>query len=444
MTAPAVAPPPPAAQPAPVSDRHRSAVVWLLTVVYTLNFMDRQVVSVLLPAIQAEFGIGDTLAGLLHGTAFALFYVTLALPIARWADVGPRVRIIAAATALWSVATALCGFARSFGQLFAARVAVGVGEAGCSPAAYSLLAGYYGPTERSRPMAIYAAGIPLGSAIGFLGGGLIAQAYGWRQAFWLFGIPGVVVALLVLGFVREPPRSAAPALRPSLRMVLTNLWQRRSFRHATVATALLAAAGFATGVWAPSFLARTHRMPVGLIGVVLAALTVTAVPASIVAGRLADRWVKRDRRFHVWVPAVAMLVAAPFSIAALLLPAGVLPLLGAEIPTYWLVAVLSIPPTAASAIYAGPVLAAIQTMTPEAMRAMTTAIFLFFTNLIGLGLGPVVVGRLSDSLRAVAGTDSLRWSLLITVGLNLWAAAHYALAARHLGTDLDRPWEPAR
>lgn len=423
------------------SERYRSAVTWLLMLVYTLNFMDRQVVSVLLPSIQKEFQISDTLAGLLHGTAFALFYVTLALPIARWADVGPRVRIIAAATALWSAATALCGFARNFTQLFLARVLVGVGEAGCSPAAYSLLAGYYGSGERSRPMAIYAAGIPLGGAIGFLGGGLVAEAYGWRQAFWCFGIPGVLVALAVLFFVREPPRAPAPPRRPAVLAVAGELWKRRSLRHATLATALLAAAGFATSVWAPSFLVRTHNMPVSLIGAVLAALTLCAVPAGIIAGRVADRRIKKDRRYHVWVPAIAMLVAAPFSVAALLIPAGSTALLGVEIPNYWWVMLLSIPPTAASAVYAGPVLAAIQTMTPETTRAVTTAIFLFSTNLIGLGAGPAVVGWLSDSFRATAGADSLRWSLMITVGLNIWAALHFARAARYLAHDLDRPWE---
>ena len=422
---------------------YRRSVVWLLMLVYTLNFMDRQVMSVLLPAVQAEFHVSDSLAGLLHGAAFAIFYVTLALPIARWADVGPRVRIIAFAMVLWSVATTLCGFARSFSQLFLARIGVGVGEAGCSPAAYSLLAGYYGPAERSGALAIYAAGIPLGSALGFIGGGLIAQAYGWREAFWVFGVPGVLLALVVASYVREPPRGPAVRLQPAISVVLTELRVRPSFWHATLGTSLLAAAGFAAATWLPSFLVRSHGMSVGAVGAALAALTLTAVPASIIAGRVADRWVKRDRRFHVWLPALALLVAAPFSVAGLLLPAGQVSALGLAVPNVVLIMLLFVAPTAASAIYAGPVLAAVQTMTPESLRATTTAIFLFVTNLIGLGLGPVFVGMLSDTFKASAGVNSLRWALLVTVSLNVWAAAHYWRAARYLEADLDRPWEPA-
>jgi MFS family permease len=358
--------------------------------------------------------------------------------------VGPRVRIIAIAIALWSVATTLCGFARSFTQLFLARIGVGVGEAGCSPAAYSLLAGYYGPAERSGALAIYAAGIPLGSALGFIGGGLIAQAYGWRQAFWVFGAPGILLALVVAVYVREPRRGAAAAVRrpPPLPVVLSGLRARPSFWHATLGTSLLAAAGFAAGTWLPSFLVRSHGMALGAVGMALAALTLTAVPASIFAGRLANRWVKRDRRFHVWLPAAALVVATPFSVAGLLLPAGQVTPLGFAVPNVVLVMLLFVAPTAASAIYAGPVLAAVQTMTPENMRATTVAIFLFATNLIGMGVGPVFVGVLSDTLRATVGADSLRWALLVTVGLNLWAAAHYQRAARYLEADLDRPWEP--
>jgi len=422
------------------SNAYRQSIAWLLMAVYTLNFMDRQVVSVLLPQIQKEFQASDTVAGLLHGTAFALFYVTLALPIARWADTGNRVRIIAVATVLWSAMTALCGFARNFAELFLARIGVGVGEAGCSPAAYSLLSGYFPAERRPGAMAIYGAGIPLGSALGLAGGGLIAQSFGWREAFWIFGAPGLLVGLVVAFYIKEPPRVVeASAVRPSLAAVLRELLSRRSFLHATFATSLLAFAGFGAGTWAPSFLVRSHGMEIGLVGPALAAITIMgAVPATIFAGRIADRWVQNDRRYHMWLPAIAMVSAVPFSVVALLLPAGDLTLFDFTAPSAAVVVALFLIPTAANATYVGPVMAAIQTMIPDRMRAMTIAIFLFVTNLIGLGAGPVAIGYLSDMLRAEFGADSLRWALLVTVLVNLWAVFHFVRAARFIKADMAR------
>jgi MFS family permease len=420
------------------SHGYRQSVAWLLMGVYTLNFMDRQVMSVLLPQIQKEFGIGDAAAGLLHGTAFALFYVTLALPIARWADRANRVNIIALATVLWSAMTALCGFARNFAELFLARVGVGVGEAGCSPAAYSLLSGYFPPEKRSGAMAIYGAGIPLGSAVGLAAGGLLAQAVGWRETFWIFGAPGLIVGAIVAIYIKEPPRVIETTAKgPRLLSVVRELIQRRSFLHATFATALLAFAGFGAGTWVPSFLVRSHGMSVGIIGLALAAITIIgAVPATIFAGRIADRFVLKDRRYHMWMPAIAMAFAVPFSIGALLLPAGEIAIMGQVVPSWLIVVALLLVPTAANATYVGPVLAAIQSMMPENMRAMTIAIFLFVTNLIGLGLGPVAIGLLSDLLKASFGDESLRWSLAVTVLINIWAVFHYARAARYVDKDL--------
>jgi len=406
--------------------------------------MDRQVVSILLPQIQAEFGASDTLAGLLHGTAFALFYVTLALPIARWADAGNRVRIIAAATVLWSAMTALCGLARNFTELFLARVGVGVGEAGCSPAAYSLLSAYFPPEQRSSAMAIYGAGIPLGSALGLAGGGIIAQSLGWRETFWIFGIPGIVVGLVVAFYIREPARSVTVGVpKASIMKVLRQLMLRRSFLHATFATALLAFAGFGAGTWAPSFLVRTHGMDIGFVGPALAAITIAgAVPATIFAGRIADLLVRKDMRYHMWLPAIAMASAAPFSLGALIMPHGDFAIGGWTVPSTVLVVLLFLVPTAANATYVGPVLAAIQTMVPAHMRAMTIAVFFFVTNLIGLGAGPVVIGILSDALREAFGDDSLRWALAATVLVNLWAVFHYVQAARFVRTDLSAQCNP--
>jgi MFS family permease len=287
-------------------------------------------------------------------------------------------------------------------------------------------------------MAIYGAGIPLGAAIGLAGGGLLAEALGWREVFWIFGLPGVIVALVVFLYVREPPRAPQSQKQgPSFPTVLKTLWSRRSFVHATLGTALLAFGGFAASLWLPSFLIRTHAMPIGIIGLSLAALTVVGgVSGTIIAGRLANSWVKRDRRYHMWVPAAAMLFGVPFSVIGLLIPAGVITIGDTTIPNWLIVLIVFLVPTAAGAAYIGPVMAAIQTMVAEPMRALTTAIFLFVTNLIGLGAGPAIVGWVSDLLKAQFGPESLRISLLIFVIVNVWAALHFWLASRHVRDDL--------
>lgn len=416
---------------------YRSSVVWVLMIIYTLNFMDRQVISVLMPQIQQEFTFSDAQGGLLHGTAFALFYVTLALPIARWADVGNRVRIIALATALWSLMTAFCGLARNFTELFLARVGVGVGEAGCSPAAYSIISGYYPPNERAGAMGIYGAGIALGSAIGLGGGGILAEHYHWRDVFLMFGIPGIAAALFVLLYVREPKREPMGVRGgPKITTVLAALISRRSFIHATAATSLLSFGGFAAGLWLPSFLVRTHGMSLGQIGLGLAALATLPVLGTIVAGQLTNKWVRKDRRWHMLVPAIAMLVGVPFSIIALLLPHGAVDVGGTSVPNVVFVLALLIIPGIAGATYVGPVMSALQSMVAEPMRALTTAIFLFVTNLIGLGMGPAVVGWVSDLLKASVGAESLRYSLLIFVAVNVWASFHYWRASVHVVEDL--------
>ena len=270
-----------------VTTAYRQSIAWVLMVVYALNFADRQVLSVLLPQIQAEFGIGDTAAGFLHGTAFALFYVTLGLPIARWADVGNRVRIISLATLTWGLMTVLCGLTRSFPGLFLARMGVGVGEAGCSPAAYSILSGYFPPEKRPGAMAIYGAGIPLGAALGLGFGGVFAQIMEWRHVFWIFGLPSVLMAAVCYFYIKEPSRPpvVAAADRPSLKDVFGELMQRRSILHATAGTALLAFSGFGAGAFMPSFLVRSHGMPIAYIGVALSlTLVLFAAPATIFAG----------------------------------------------------------------------------------------------------------------------------------------------------------------
>jgi MFS family permease len=226
------------------SERYRYYVVWFLFVVYVFNFVDRQILTTLMEPIKKEFGLHDWQLGALGGTAFALFYTTFGIPIARWADKSHRVNIIALALLIWSSATAVTGFARNFWQLFAARVAVGIGESGCSPPALSLISDYFEPKRRGRALSIYAMGVYGGTFVGLIVGGVVAQIYGWRAAFFIVGIPGIVLALLLKLTVREPPRGfsegGAHTVKeaPPMTTVMRTLSAKSSFRHLALAAGL--------------------------------------------------------------------------------------------------------------------------------------------------------------------------------------------------------------
>lgn len=402
----------------------------LLAVVYVFNFMDRQILSILLQPIKEDLHLSDTQLGLLSGIAFALFYVTLGIPIARLADRYHRVNIISISVFLWSLMTALSGLATNFTQLLLARIGVGVGEAGCTPPAHSLLSDYFAREERSSALGVYSLGLPVGGFLGILGGGWIAQWYGWQVAFFVAGLPGLLLALLVKLTVREPPRGQADGTpsnleTPPVKEVLKSLWARRTFRHITLATSLLAFTGFATASWIPPFLIRSHGMSLGEVGTWLSLLTVVGgVIGTVGGGFLGDRLGRRDSRWYVRLPAIVLLVGLPFSIAGLLVDNKFLAL------ALWLV------PTVSYSAYVGPVMALIQGMSGLRIRAMSVAVFLFCTNLIGMGGGPLVIGYVSDLSSQVFGEESLRYALMIGVIAVAWSAAHYLLAARSVAADL--------
>lgn len=410
---------------------YKRYVLGLLAIVYVFNFMDRQILAILLEPIKQEMLLSDTQLGLLSGIVFALFYVTLGIPIARLADRRSRVNIISISIFLWSLMTALSGFATNFTQLLLARVGVGVGEAGCTPPSHSLISDYYAKEQRSSALGIYSLGMPIGGFLGILAGGWIAQIYGWRAAFLVVGIPGLLLALLVKLTLREPERGSADgqqqaaATVPPVREVLRFLIQRKSFVHITLATSLLAFTGFASASWIPPFLIRSHGMGLGELGTALAVLTVIGgVAGTLGGGFLGDRLMKRDVRWSVWMPVIVMLIGVPFSIAGLLVENRYLAL------GLWLV------PTLSYYVYVGPVMALIQRLVGIRIRAMSVAIFFFCTNLIGMGCGPLVIGFLSDFTRRYFAQDSLRYSLMIASLFMVWASLHYLLAARSMRTDL--------
>lgn len=414
------------------SAAYRGYVLGLLLAVYVVNFIDRSIVNILLQPIKQELQPSDTALGFLSGVAFAIFYATLGLPIARWADRGVRRDIIALALALWSGMTVLCGLARTFPQLALARIGVGVGEAGCSPPAHSILSDYYPPEQRGTAFATYALGIPIGTAFGFLLGGWMTETLGWRAAFMLAGAPGLALAVVVRLTLREPPRGMSEARRdtgpaPDLGQVMRSMWCLVSFRHLAAAATLHAFVGYGVAAWNAAFLMRSHGMSIGEVGTWLAGIGIVfGGLGTFLGGLLADRLAPRDVRWALWVPGISTLIAVPFSVAFYLWPDVRVALAIAGIPVFF------------GAMYLGPTFSITQALAPLRMRAVASAFMLFLLNLIGLGLGPQIVGIASDLLAPRLEAESLRGALALVVIFNLWSGAHYFLGARTLRADLTR------
>lgn len=415
---------------------YRYYVLGVLWIVMLLRFVDLQIVAVLLESIRAEFHVSDTQLGFLSGTAFAIFYSTLGLPIAWLADRYSRRNIVAACLAVWSGMTALCGTAGSFVSLFLARIGVGVGEAGGAPPCYSLVSDYFPANRRSTIMAILNSATPMGVFAGFIVGGYINASLGWRATLISIGLFGVVVALLVRLTVREPVRGSVDGIQAvpaaaGFVDTLQYLWRLRSYRHLVFATSIgtLGAAG--SGIWIASFFIRVHEMPPVEVTTWLAFVYGGGgLVGAIVGGMLADRFSRRtgDQRWQAWLPALAMLSILPFSFfvytwhdpkVALLVHVGTTFLMHA-----WL----------------GPAYGTVQSLAGANRRAMAAAINLLIVNLLALGLGPLLVGAMSDYFNAQFGSNSLRYSLLTLVAVTYtWAALHFALAARSLRADLKTP-----
>ncbi len=407
-------------------------VLTILVIVYVFNFIDRQILSILLLPIQQELGVSDAAMGFLTGVAFALFYTTAGIPIARWADRGSRVSIIALGLALWSGMTALSGLARSYLQLAIARVLVGVGEAAASPASHSLISDYFPPERRATALAIYTIGANIGILIGLVAGGWINEYFGWRTAFFVVGLPGIAMALVVKLTVREPPRGAVEGLDageavPSVREVLRHLGSLPAFRHLALAAGIYAFAGYGFVTWVPTFLIRVQGMGTGEAGTWTGLLIGGGgALGAYVGGRLCDGLGPRDVRWQMWIPALGAAAVVPLAAVFLLSPHAHLGLAA------------YLPAVVAGAFYIGPTYAMTQALARLRMRALAAAIVLFILNLIGLGLGPWAVGFASDLWSDVYGVGSIRYALLAAAGVNLWGVVHSLLAARTLERDLAR------
>ncbi|HYV57811.1 MAG TPA: MFS transporter [Candidatus Nitrosopolaris sp.] len=415
-----------APEPAESSPGYARYVLGLLVLVYVVNFVDRQILVILLHPIKQDLGVSDTAMGFLTGFAFSLFYAVAGIPIARWADTGQRRTVIALGLAVWSAMTAASGLARSFTQLALARVGVGIGEAAGSPPAHSLISDYFPPARRATALAIYSAGLYVGYMVGYLLGGWINEFFGWRSAFFVVGLPGLLLALVVRLTLREPPRGPVVADEvDSAHDVLRFIWRRRSLRHLVLAGATHAFVTYGSSAWSPTFLIRVHGMRTGEIGTWLGLIAGVAGGAgAVLGGVLCDRLAARDARWHAWLVAIAVTAGLPFSLCFQLWPAPHPALL-------W-----NIPAVFFSSFWLGPTVAMIQGLVKPRMRAMASAILLFAISLIGLGVGPQAIGILNDLLAPRLGAHAVRYSLVVFGFVNLWSAAHYLMAARTLRADL--------
>ncbi len=406
--------------------------VGLLIVVYTFAFIDRNIVNVLLQPISQEFGLTDTQLGFFSGTAFGIFYATLGLPIAWVADRVPRKRIIAVALAFWSAATALQGAATGFLSLAITRIFVGVGEAGCSPPAHSMISDMHSPERRARALAVYAFGIPIGGALGLLIGGWMRELFGWRTAFLVVGMPGIVLALVVLATLREPTRGyweggVRRGAASSFGDVFRFLAKLPSFWFLAFAGSLHAFYGYGAAAFNPVFFERSHGMGPAEYATIAAGIGLTAgVLGTYLGGWLGDRYGAKDVRSYPFVPGIGSVLGIPFVLAVYLAPGAELALL------------LSLIPSVAGGLYLGPTFAMTQAIVPPHMRAQAAAMLLLILNLVGLGAGPQFVGWFSEHLKPAHGIESVRYALLYTIVVGAGASAIlYWRASKTLGRDLE-------
>ena len=395
------------------SKGYRYYVLAVLLLAYVFNFIDRQLMTILLEPIKQEFDASDTAMGFLSGLAFALFYATLGIPVARLADRWSRRNVLSISLVIWSGMTAFCGLAASFWQLAALRVGVGVGEAGGTPPSHSLIASYFSTEERSTAMGIYGTGSQFGILIGMFGGAILAEQFGWRTVFLVFGLPGVLVGLLVFLTIREPAKAAVPEERSMLADILS-LWRVPSFPMIAFATGFTALAGYGMGTWFPSFLIRVHGLSLTEAGLVLGIVgTLGALIGAISGGILCDKLAARDARWQLRLPSIGAALSVVGLGLFLAWPEG----------GYWHLGDYRIPHAVAfmflggivSSFWVGPTYAAIQTLTPEHLRSQASALLLLLLNLIGMGLGPLLVGILSDLLAPTFGAESVRYAMLISM-----------------------------
>jgi MFS family permease len=403
-----------------------------LTAVYMLNLVDRGLIGVLLQPIKVDLQLTDSQLGVLTGVAFGFLYTVLGLPIARWSDRSNRVTIASVAICVWGLTVMSCLFVATYTQLLLARAAAAVGEAGCRPPTYSLVGDYFrGPAERSRAMAIYMLGGPLSALLSFMLGGWLDERYGWRLTLFMIGIPGLILALITKLTVVEPrtcvcKENPAEQRLPQMREVLKLIWARRSLRHLSIALILLYTLSYGLDPWYAAFMMRSHAMGTAEVGFWLGlVLSLAGIAGLLLGGYVATHWLADNERGQLRWSACAVGSSLVFFAIFLMVP------LKYE-------AILALIPTQLMCIvFIGPVLAVMQRLVPDTMRATALAVSMLIANLVGMGVGPQIVGTVSDRLMPLLGSDSLRYAMLILCIAYLWPAYHLWRAAQTVQRELE-------
>ena len=403
---------------------HRTTLT-LLMLAYTLSMCDRMILSILFPDIKAEFGLTDTQLGFLGGISFALFYATMGLPIAKLSDQYSRKRLIIASLIIFSIMTALGGMATGFISLLVFRIGVGIGEAGVNPASHSIIADYFPPQRRAFAMAILMLGGSFGMMFGFVGGGFIAEAYNWRIALVSVGVPGLLLAFVMARSLREPGRGTyeieTPPPPPPIRTTAATMWANPAMRHLIAGGIAVGLMGYGFTQWLPTFFMRTHDLSQSQTGMLMAGVFgISGAIGALAAGKWFDRLSTRGFQHGMRMLAIVPFFTGPFFIMGLLAD---------DLTTAILLFII---PGFAGNYAIGPTIAMVQTLSPVHMRAVSSAIKMLCLNLIGMGLGPLLVGLLSDLLTPQHGEDALRVALAFFTLVGLWGTVHFWLCARAL------------
>jgi MFS family permease len=401
-------------------ERRASLVLGLLLVAYIFNYLDRQILGILAGPIIADLHLSDRQFGALSGPPFALLYSVLGIPFAYLADRTSRSRVIAAAVAFWSAFTGLCGTAGSFWQFFLFRMGVGIGEAGGVAPSYALIADYFEPRRRARALAIFSLGVPIGLSLGTLLGAYIAHAISWRAAFFTMGIAGVALAPVMLIVVRDRPRSHISTAEPIGR-VFPMLARKPVFWLMAFAASSSSLCGYGLATWTPSVLERSFHL--GLIerGQFMASVVFLGGCTGVFAGGwFADRLGHLDKGWYARLPAIAWLITAPVFAVGLMAP------------NLWLAWPPLLVANALNILWLGPVITAVQHLVPQRMRSTASASFLLINNLIGLGVGPYLIGSISTSLKSSYGAEALRYAAVGCTAFYLLAGLLMLLCASRL------------
>jgi MFS family permease len=428
------------------SDKRLQLTIYVLLVVYVLNFLDRQIVGILAEPISRELGLSDTQIGLMTGIAFALFYTGLGIPIARFCDrpTTSRVKVIAVCLAIWSAMTALCGSAQNFAQMFLARIGVGIGEAGGTPPAHSLIAEMAAPEKRASALSLYQLGPPIGGLIGMVLGGYLADSIGWRWAFVVVGAPGVLLALVVVILLRDPrqdvpvPKPAKPErlsiaasagrIAGEFREAFQTIWASRANRLIMLSVAFAATANYGMLIWGPIYLQRTFGLSAGQTGLWFGLANGIGSALGVwYGGQLGDRLMKRGKQHLMTGPAIAIAISCPLLVLGLM-------------ANDWRLAIaLFFPAIGVLWLHVGPAYSAVQGLVPPSSRATASAAILLMQNLFGLGIGSYAIGALSDHYKPEYGADSVRVVLVVLIGVvTLLAAALQWRSRKYLPAELDR------